>query len=519
MQADLNSLATILVPQPDPVHAAAVMQFIAAEDPERQLSNWCEQLWRNRDQLPHSDPAVIGGLLHAIHVSVLRSGAAATAIRAVNPTLLYGIDAFLPPAAPNRHLLLHLLTLARAADHLQILAKVLVDRPPPRWLEVGQVLSPLMQYTDWNPSDFFPQVLPALQHPSVASPLLDIANFATRENLADVHPATDRSDALLNLLAGVIAKLEKFELQPESFGDDVDTVQALLGEATALAVSLCDALGLIGDERALGRLHQAMQLRHRRVQSEAAGALARLGDQEGKDHLVALAAEPSARLRVLRYAEELDLEGRIDPQYRSEQATAEAELALWLCQPQNMGVPPTSMELIDQRRQSWPGYHSPVDCFLIRFDYDLGQRRYSNIGIAGPVVHAFVANMADLPVDDIYAMYAGWQAEHPEIFSVAATHWNATQKRLATSLQAHLTRLGYQGLSPELLCFLLDEQALACRGQMDATEVIVITDGLETVSLPTAGRLQPPGAQDIWHLYKGRKMLRTFNPNDSLGFH
>ncbi|QEG40303.1 HEAT repeat domain-containing protein [Roseimaritima ulvae] len=494
----------------DPVVAGTTMQALAVADATAQMPEWFQQLWQHAEQLGGSDPAVLGGLLRAIHTAVLRSEAPAEAVRKVNATLFHGIDAALPVGTPNRHLLMHLLAVARSGDHLYILTQMLIQSPPDGWMAVGQVLSPLLQYTDWDINDFFPDIFAALPHPSVAAPLLDVANFLARSGRVPEHPAADRLDSLLTLLDAVVAKLERFERDPSEFGDTVEAVQAVLGEAVALAVSLCDALGLIGSDRAKGKLHQALQIKHRRVQCEAAGALARLGDEQGTEHLIQLAAEPSARRRVLQYADELGLAESIDESFRTPESLAEADTAVWLCQPQNMGVPPTQVQVIDSRHMLWPSFHDPIDCFLVRFEFDMGDVQYSNVGIAGPVTHTCNADLTDLDLDDIYAIYAGWHAEHPDIFAVPTKLWNAAQKRVAAPLVTHLEREGYENIQPELLGFLLDEHAIACTAERDEKPCVVITDGLETIEQFTAGN-RALGSQDIWNQYKGRKMLRTFN--------
>src|SRR5439155_25590943 len=127
----------------------------------------------------------------------------------------------------------------------------------------------------------------------------------------------------------------------------------------------------------------------------------------GVNELVALAAEPVARLRVLAYADEVGIRDKIEPQFATPEARAEAELCVWLAEPTQYGVPPTSCELVDRRRLHWPGFDDPVECFLFRFQYALtiegeGERSFSNIGIAGPVAHAFIADLGDLSPDDIY---------------------------------------------------------------------------------------------------------------------
>lgn len=503
-----ESLQSLLGPEADRVAAGATLQRIAAVEPAS-LAEVVVRLADAASLLPISDRAILGGLLRALQVIAARADAAQ--LQKIDPQAIRSIDASLPAETPNRFLLLYLLSAARSRQSLTLLADLLSERPPTAWMEVGQVLSPLMQHDDWQPSDLFPAVLRALHHPSVAAPVLDLANFLHRKHRIDPHPASESREQLASLLGGVAGRLGQFEEDPRTFGNTVEQVQTVLGEAVALAVSLCDALGLIRWEGAVPKLRQAMELTHRRVQAEAAGALARLGDEAGRERLIALAAEPSTRLRVIAYAEELGLGDAIPEEHTTAQARAEAEMALWLSQPQQMAVPPTAVEVIDQRTQYWPGFDSPVDCFLVRFEYNLGDRAYSNVGITGPMVHAVGADLADLPVDDIYAVYAGWQAEHEEIFTVSAAHWNAAQKRLARPLLDHLDRLGFESVEPALLGLFLDEHALIARGIRDETECLVVTDGLETTDHPTQGRNRPLTPDDMWHLFLGRKMLRTFN--------
>ena len=317
---------------------------------------------------------------------------------------------------------------------------------------------------------------------------------------------------LNHLLGEVSGRLGSFEENPHAFGDDVETVHKMLGEAVALAVSLCDTVGLIGDESSIGKLNQTIDLKHRRVQCEAAGALARLGVELGQKRLLDMTADPAARLRAIHYLDELGSGDSVDPQYRSDEATAEAELALWLTQPGQMGVPPTAIEVIDSRRMLWPSFNDPVDVFLLRFEYNFGPQTYSNVGITGPVTFAMSSDVANLPTDDIYAMYAGWHAEHPEIFVVAQDQFNDVQKRVMGTYQKHLERLGYESIRPELLGFFLDEQSGVFSAEREEIACIVVTDGLETIEQVVAGRLRPLTPGDVFNLYKGRKMLRTFNP-------
>ena len=506
-----ENLTPLLGEEADPVAAGWRLRELAEASAEHSLQLFAE-FAEQSFQFEQSDPAILGGLLRVLHTSLLQAGRETIAV--VDVANLKVIESALPLGTPNRHLLLHLLAMIRSQESLALLVNLLREAPPAKWIEAAQVLSPLMQSNDWPVDAFYPAALDCLQHPSLASPVLDLANFLYRRRHVDPHPAADRLPMLNALLGEISGRLGSFEENPRTFGDDVDTVQATLGEAVALAVSLCDALGLIGDESSIGKLNQTVDLRHRRVQCEAAGALAKLGDEVGQKRLLELAADPAARLRAIQYADELKFGELIEDKYRSDEATAEAELALWLSQPQQMGVPPSRIEVIESRRMLWPSFQDPVVVFLVRFEYNFGDRTYSYVGITGPVAFAMSTDVANLPIEDIYAIYAGWHAEHPDIFSVPADQFNDVQNRVMGTFQKHLTHLGYESIKPARLGFFLDEQAGVFSAVRDATECVVVTDGLETIDQSTAGRLRPMTPGDLFNLYKGRKMLRTFNAGD-----
>jgi len=503
-----EKLEPLLGPSADPVAAGWQLRQLA-ESVDGQGIVLVEELASQSDLLSASDPAILGGVLRVLHTTVLRAGP--EAVSEVNPDHLQRIVEVLPSKTTNRFLILQLLAMIRSDDALSKLVHLLGEIPPGHWMEAAQVLSPLMQRSDWSIDVVYPALLDSLQHAALASPVLDLANYLFREGCVDTHPAIDRLPMLNHLLGEVSSRLSLFEENPRSFGDDVETVQATLGEAVALAVSLCDTVGLIGDEKSIGKLNQTIELRHRRVQCEAAGALAKLGDEHGTKRLLALTEDPAARLRAIHYADEIGIGDQVKEDDRGEKATAEAEMALWLTQPQQMGVPPTSVDVVDQRRLLWPSYNDPVDVYLVRFEYNMGEQTYSNVGMTGPACFAMSADVANLPVDDIYSIYAGWHAEHDEIFTVSVDQFNDAQQRAMETYSKHLEHLGYRSMKPVMLGIFLDEQAGIFTALRETTECVVITDNLETIDRPISGRLRPLSADDLFNLYKGRKMLRTFN--------
>ncbi|TWU35166.1 HEAT repeat domain-containing protein [Novipirellula artificiosorum] len=523
MQNDTDTLTSLLGPSADPVAAGWRLREIAEggqHDGADLIAELCNQIGSPSSPGPlhNSDPAILGGLLHLIHTLMLRRAGETLgkSLHELNPQWIERLYPALPPLTPNRHLLLQLLAMIRSRESLSILMDLMIQSPPSKWLDAAFALSPLMQHADWQINWVFPKVMQCLQHPSLAAPVLDLGNYLVRARKVQPHPAAEQVAMLNHLLGEVSGRLGHFEANPRAFGDDVETVQATLGEAVALAVSLCDALGLIGDASSIGKLNQTIELKHRRVQCEAAGALAMLGDDMGKKRLLELTADPAARLRAIQYADELGLGESVEPEMRLEAATAEAEMSLWLTQPQQMGVPPTGVEVIETRRMMWPSFTERMDVHLVRFEYNFGDKQYSNVGITGPVVFAMSADVADLPVDDIYAIYAGWHAEHEEIFAVPASQFNEAQHRAMGLYVKHLDQLGYEEIKPELLGFFLDEQAGVLSAKRDGTECVVVTDALETIDQPIAGRVRPLRPGDLFNLYKGRKMLRTFNPPSNI---
>lgn len=395
---------------------------------------------------------------------------------------------------------------------LTTLVELLAEDPPRDERVVAAILSPLFQRKGYDPDVLFPRLLDGLVHASAAAAIMDLANFVTRKRLVPVHPATDHLASLVTLLGGVVGRLGRLESDPESEQGTPEEISRQVNEGVTLAVSLCDALALIGDRSVVGKLYQAMELGHRRLCTEAAAALARLGEQAGVETLVALAAEPVARLRVLAYAEELGVLDQVAEPYRSDQAQAESELVLWLAQPAQMGIPPTRCELIDSRCQAWPGYDEPVDCWLFRFTYQFADHAFSNIGIVGPVVHAGSADLSDLPPDDIYALFAGWQAEHAEIFERDVEDLSAEHRTKVFRLERRLRDEGYDAIQPLRLGSFFGDRVLVARATRQGGAGVAVVDAVQTFWLPRASNHRPPGPDEAYWIYKGRRLLRTFNP-------
>jgi hypothetical protein len=397
-------------------------------------------------------------------------------------------------------------------DSIDLLASILNENPPEDWPLVGIALSPL-----WNSSQrvlerFYAAASQALFHPASISVLMDLANHSFRKDLNSVHLYSSDNQRLIELLRQLTSRLERLTESPESYGGDVTEIQRRLSESVALTVSVCDALGLLGDPVACPVLAESMKLAHRRIQTEAAAALVRLGDPRGQERLIELAADPAARRRAVSYAEELALEEQIPEEYRSPPALAESELVGWLATPEQFGVAPQSIELIDARTLYWPGYDEPRDCYLFRYYYQLPQGGYHNIGIAGPLTLTFPYDLNNLAVEDVYSAFAGWHAEHDEIFEVPIRDFNPAQRREAQRLQSQLEQQDCTVISLIALAFLFGDCAIITEIESNGKRYIAVTDGEMLIRHPSSSSAVADSSELVLSVYRGRKLLRAFNP-------
>jgi len=265
-------------------------------------------------------------------------------------------------------------------------------------------------------------------------------------------------------------------------------------------------------EEATGKLFQALDLKHRRLRTEAAAALASLGEEAGAEVLVQLAAEPITRLRVLKYCDELGISERVPDEFCTLAARAEAELSLWLSQPPQFGMPPMKCELIDERTLYWPGYDELVDCFLFRYEYQFQDSRYNNIGIAGPLTQSLAVDLSDFPPEDIYAVFAGYDAEHEEIIEYDMAELNEWHRADVSRLERRLRDHGYYDIETLRFGSFFGERYIVAKAALDGASGMMITDSNELMLCPTSsGSQRSLGVNEAAFLYRGRKLIRTFN--------
>ena len=457
-----------------------------------------------------SRPAPQTPVAQTLMVTVLqrlstRASATANVSEQIPPQHLAALYHHWQHADVTRVWLLRCLALQYDHNSLTTFAELLVDDPP---VDAATALTPLFQSKQYDPAALFPRLLDGLSYTSLAVLILDLANYTVREKLVDHHPAENRQSELIRLLGGLVRELEQLDQKPRE-SETRSTDAERVSESVSLAVSLCDALALIGASNAISQLYQAMELRHRRLRLEAAAGLIRLGEDQAQQTLIQMAAEPVVRLRALAYAQELGLIDQVKEEFKKPEAEAEAEVAWWLSQPTQMGIPPTTCDLVDSRTQYWPGYDTPVRCFLFRFTYQFGDSHYHNIAISGPLTHAFATSFSDLPIEDVYAGFAGWHVDHEEIYEVEIDPANPTP--IVTEYLTRIEREGYEVLTPSLLAFFLGDQALVAKAVHDGEPGYVLLDNDHVYWRPQGPNDPQLLAVDAYGIHKGHKILRAFN--------
>jgi len=400
-------------------------------------------------------------------------------------------------------LLLQTMFLGGHSSSVRLAVDILVDAPPGDWKDTAQALSTLMQSTNWKLADVFPRLIESHQ-PSVLAPALDLANSMVRKHGVDPHPAACKFDSLLNIFGAVTLQLQALEEDPRKFSDNVQAIQRMLFDSVSLLVSCSDFFALVGDPKAIGKLNQAIELKHRRIKLEAAFALAKLGETRAIDLIVELLQDDSSRGRALAYLQELSAEDRIGAEWTTSLAKAKSDLAIWLSQPEQFAIPPSKIELVEQRTMQWPGFEAPQECFLLQFDYGTGEGTYSNIGFSGPFATAMSLDMRSFSNDAAFAMYLANDVEDPTESKLAWESLSGPQRDSYGEWISGLETKGFQRVEPLARLSSLGAEALLCQGTSDEGNAWgIITDGESVIRCPAG----PQTFETLFLQWKGKLAL------------
>lgn len=411
----------------------------------------------------------------------------------------------------DRHWLLTCLAQSAYPKAWQAFADAMVNDPPTDSRHAIEAMIPLWR-TETGPHDsIFPRLLEALEQPVIAPLVLDLANFWFRSGRVSPHPAANHLPALTGLLGQLVERLEGFEQQSQRRGVDDLGVAKQVTESVSLAASLCDTVALNGHKDAMGKLYRMLELRHRRLRIEAAAALARFGEEAGIEALADAATQPLIRLRAIEYARELNLTDKIPAEHRSPLARAEAELVVRLAEPDLFGIPPLSIELVDQTTLHWPSYDEPRDCYLFRYHYRFAQGDFANYGLVGPVAHAFAGDLTSLPLGDVYGVFAGWHAEHPELRRFAVDVSTNLDGLTVSQLCQQFAAEGFDNVTPAFAGSYFGDELLVAQATKQGVSGIIVGNQRSLHWRPHPSPQRPLDPEIVYSMITGRDMLNRFN--------
>jgi hypothetical protein len=149
------------------------------------------------------------------------------------------------------------------------------------------------------------------------------------------------------------------------------------------------------------------------------------------------------------------------------------------------------------------------------YAYATAQGELRGVGIVGPLVHASACDEVELAVDDIYALFAGYHAEHEAIQETPFADLTGMEQHMVEMLCAEIGP-EYTDLTPVKLGRLFGERHLICTAARDGLPGTVVLDANEPHWYPACNARRPLGTTEAYQIHKGRKLLRAFNaPRES----
>jgi hypothetical protein len=125
--------------------------------------------------------------------------------------------------------------------------------------------------------------------------------------------------------------------------------------------------------------------------------------------------DPRRSRIACQYLEELQRDDAIPAAARDPDFQAVAEMCHWLSHPNEFGRPPDDVGLYDSRVLYWPPADERRRLWLVRYRFAADgpdREDETGVGIVGSVTFALFGEVtADLPPDDVYALYCCWELE------------------------------------------------------------------------------------------------------------
>ena len=124
----------------------------------------------------------------------------------------------------------------------------------------------------------------------------------------------------------------------------------------------------------------------------------------------------------------------------------------------------------------------------------------------------FDCDLTTLAHDDIYALFAGWHVDHPDIFPTEA---NRVAGQDSLQLQRMLRSLTdseeFEETYPAILGTLLERRFLVASAMRKGENGWAMVSEDEVSWIDVGNPERPIGAGEAFYLFVGRALLRSFN--------
>jgi len=131
----------------------------------------------------------------------------------------------------------------------------------------------------------------------------------------------------------------------------------------------------------------------------------------------------------------------------------------------------------------------------------------------GPVTHAITTDLEDLVPADIYAVFAGWQAEHEEIQEQDASSLTDSARDAADQRLRDLAGHDFAQIELVKVGTFFGEVLLVATAVRHGVPGTVIVDGPKVEWYPRGSGRRSVGPLEAYWMHKGRKLLAAFNPS------
>lgn len=187
------------------------------------------------------------------------------------------------------------------------------------------------------------------------------------------------------------------------------------------AVSASAALSYLSEPARTQLMALAMDHVDKSIQLQAAVSAVRLGSEAGLRVLIRFAEDVNYSIEAVAKLIELEKEEYIPAVALENRFHARAEFAHWLRHPNELGRPPTQVEIVDYRELEWPPTGDRRPMYVIKYRMlEEGGCELDNAdvdcGLVGSLTFClFSSNNHQRPPEDVYAIHCAWELEIQEL--------------------------------------------------------------------------------------------------------